>query len=59
VRIDKPRQDNFARAVDLGNFLAILLQPGIAQRIFRGADGDDLTAEAQDRAIFDDAEFGK
>ena len=57
VRIDEAGKDYFARAIDLGDFLAILLEPGIAQGVFGRADGNDLPAEAQDRAIFDDAEF--
>ena len=57
VRIDEAREDDFARAVDLENFLAIFLQPGITQSVFGRADGNNLTAEAQDSAIFDDAEL--
>ena len=37
--------------------LAVLLQPGVAQGIFGLADGDDFSAKAENRAIFDDAEF--
>ena len=37
--------------------LPILFQPGIAQRILSGADGNDLSAEAQDGSVFDDAKF--
>ncbi len=57
VRIDEARQNNFARAVDLDNFLAILLQPRIAQGVFSRPDGNDLPAETQDSAVFDDAKF--
>ena len=55
--IDEAGQNDFAGAVDLDDFLAILLQPGIAQGVFGRADGNDLPAEAEDSAIFDDAEF--
>jgi hypothetical protein len=53
----KPGQNDLSRAIDLGNVLAILLQPGIAQRVFGRAHGNDLSAETQHRAVFDDAEF--
>lgn len=59
MRIDESGEDNFARAVDLKNSLAVLLQPGIAQGIFSCADRNDLAAEAEDGAVFDDAEFFK
>ena len=55
--IHEAGQDDFTGAVDLSDFLAVLLQPGIAQGVFGGADGNDLSAEAEDRAVFDDAEF--
>ena len=55
--INESGQDDFARAVDLGDFLAILLQPRIAQGVFGGADGNDLSAEAEHGGIFDDAEL--
>jgi hypothetical protein len=57
VRIDETGEDDFARTVDLGDSLAILLQPGIAQGVFGRANRNDLPAEAQDSAIFDDAEL--
>ena len=57
MRIDKTRQDDFARAVDLDKFLTVPLQPGIAQRVFGLSDGNDLPAEAENGAILDDAEF--
>src|ERR1700733_8802592 len=59
MRIDKAGQNNFAGTVDLDNFLTILLQPGITQRIFGRANGNDLPAEAKDSSIPDDAEFSK
>src|ERR1035437_8893068 len=57
VRIHKAWENIFARAVDLGNLAAILLQPGIAQRFLRGADGNDFPPPAQDSPFFDDAQF--
>ena len=51
MRIDKSGQYDFAGTVDLGDLLAILPQPGIAQGILRGADRNDLAAETEDRAI--------
>jgi hypothetical protein len=59
MRINKTRQNDFARAIDLENFLAILLQPGIAQGLFGRADGNDLPPQAQNSAVLDDAELPK
>ena len=57
VRVHESRQHNFLFTVDLSEFLAILLQPGIAQGIFRFADGSDSSSDAEDGGIFDNAEF--
>ena len=57
MRIDKAGEHDFVLAVDLNNFLAIFLQPGIAQCIFGRADGDDFPADAENRGIFDDTEI--
>ena len=54
VRIDEPGQDDLAGAVDLGDAAAISLQPGIAEGVFRSSDRNDLAAQAEDCAIFDD-----
>src|SRR6202035_4326579 len=59
VGIHEPGQDNFTGAVDLSNFLAIPLQPGIAEGVFGGADRNDLPAETEDRTVFDDADFSE
>ena len=55
--IDKSRKHYFAGAVDFQNFLAIVLQPLIAEGVFRLTHGDDFSANAQNRAIFDNAQF--
>jgi len=57
VRIHESGQDHFASTIHLGELPAILLQPGIAERVFRFADGNDLSAEAQHGGVFDDAWF--
>ena len=57
VGVDKARQHDFAGAVYLHDFLAILFQPGIAQGVFGGANGDYLSAEAEDGGVLNDAEF--
>ena len=57
--IDEAGEHDTAGAVDFGYFLAILLEPGIAEGIFGLADGDDLAAETKDGGVFDDAEIGE
>ena len=57
VGIDEAGQHDLAFAVDLDDCLAILLQPGIAEGVFAFADGDNLSAEAEHGAVFDDAKF--
>lgn len=57
VGIHKAGKDHFSCAVDFDNVLAILFQPGVAERGFGGADRNKFTAKAEDSAIFDDAEF--
>ena len=57
--IDKARQHHAPATVDFDDLLAILLQPGIAQSVFRGADRNDLASQAEHGSVFDDAEFGK
>ena len=59
MRIHETRQYDFSRAVDLGNTLAVLLSPRIAQRVFRLAPGNNLPANAQHRAVFDNAKVAK
>jgi hypothetical protein len=58
VGIDESRQNDFSRTIDLGDSilisLPIVLQPGIAQSILGAADGDDLAAYAEHRAVVDD-----
>ena len=53
VRIDKTRQDDATAAVDLDDFLAILLQPRIAQRVFGAADGNNLAADAENGSVIE------
>ena len=59
MRIHKPGQDDFTRAVDFIELSAVLPDPPIAERIFRLAYGDNLPADTQNCAILDDAEFAK
>ena len=59
MRVHESGQDDLSGAIDLDNFFAILLDPRIAQRVFGLADGDNLSADAQHRAVFDDAEFSE
>src|SRR5208282_6291429 len=56
VRIDESRKHDFADAVDFANLFAILLYPGVVERVFGLANGNDLAAHAEDRAVFDQAE---
>ncbi len=56
VGIYKSRKDDFVSAIDLENFLAVLPQPRITQGIFRRADRNDFSAEAEYSRIFDDAQ---
>jgi hypothetical protein len=57
VGIDKAGQDNFTGAVDLGDFLAIPLEPGISQRVFGRAYGDDRPPDTENRTSVNDVEF--
>ena len=57
MRVHESRQDHLAGAIDLDNFFSILPDPGIAQRVFSLAGGDNFLAHAQNCAILDDAEF--
>jgi len=58
VRIDEAGQNYAAAAIDLGYFLAILLKPRIAKRIFGAASRDDLSANTEYSGIADDSKFG-
>lgn len=55
--IDEAGKHDFAGAVDLGDLLAMFFDPGIAESVFGGTDGDDLAAEAENGSVFNDAEF--
>ena len=57
MRIHEPGKDDFTRAIDLVHSLAMFLQPGIAQSISYGSHRDNFPAQAQNRPIFDDAQF--
>ena len=59
MRIDESGENNFPFAVDFGDFLAVLLEPGIAEGAFDRTNRDNLPAEAENRAVLDDAEFFK
>jgi hypothetical protein len=58
VRIDEAGQNYAAAAIGLLYFLAILLKPRIAQRVFGAANRDDLSANAEYSSIANDSEFG-
>jgi hypothetical protein len=57
VGIYKSGKYNFVGAIDLENLFVVFLQPGIAQGVFRRADRDDFSAEAEYSGILNDAEF--
>ena len=57
--VDQAGQNNLARTIDLRDLVAVFRQPGIEQGVFGAADGDDLSAEAENGAIGDQAEFFK
>ena len=57
VGIHEAGEDDFSRAVDLDDFLAILFQPGITKSVFGCADGNKFSTEAQDSGVFYNAEF--
>ena len=57
MRVDKSGQNHFAGAVDLDDLAAISLEPSVAQRVLGGADGDDFSAQAQHRAVLNDAKL--
>src|SRR5713101_7039269 len=59
VGIDEPGQNNLTLTVNLDDSLAILLEPGIAQRVFGVADGNNLPADTKDGSVFYDAEFAE
>jgi hypothetical protein len=53
VGVHESGQYDLARAIDLDNFLAILSDPGITQRVFGFARGDNFFTHAQHRAVLD------
>ncbi len=55
--VDKSWKNNFARTINLDNFLAVLSQPGIAKRIFGFAHRYDFADDAENGGILDDAKF--
>ena len=55
--IDEAGKDDSAGAIDFGDLLTMLLDPGIAESIFGRADGDDFAADAEDGGVFENAEF--
>lgn len=57
VGINKSRDYNFTGAIDLRELLSMFPDPGIAQRIFRCADRNDPAADAEHRAMAENAEF--
>ena len=59
MRVHEPGQDNLAGTIDLDNFLSVLFDPGIAQSVSGFAGGDNLASDAEDGAVFDDAEFSE
>jgi hypothetical protein len=59
MRIHESGKDDFTRAIDLVHSLAMFPQPGIAQSVSYSAHRDNFPAQAQNRPIFDDAQFPK
>jgi hypothetical protein len=59
VRIHKSWYHDFVCAIDFDKLFAILLHPGIAERIAGLADSNDLAACANDSSIFDGSEFAQ
>ena len=57
VRVDESGNDYFCPTIDLRNFLAILVEPWIAEGVFGYSDSDDLAADAQNGSVVDDAEL--
>lgn len=59
VRIYESGQDDLAVAINLSDFLAVLFDPRIAQRVFTLAHRDNFAAHAEHCGIFEHAEFSK
>src|SRR5271156_4530253 len=59
MRIDEARQDHAPTAINLDDLLAILLQPWIAQRVFRCPDRNDLPAQTEDGRVMNNSKLGK
>jgi hypothetical protein len=57
VGIDKSRENDLSLTINLDNLLAILPDPGVAQRISGPAYRDDLPGDTQHRTIFDYGKF--
>ena len=57
VGIDKSREDDLSLTINLDNLLAILPDPGVAQRLFGIANRDNLPGDTQHRTIFDHGKF--
>jgi hypothetical protein len=55
MRINESRDDNVTGAIDLGDLLAMLFDPGIAESGFGRADGDDLASDREDGCVFENA----
>ena len=59
MRIHESGKNDLACTIDLDDPLAILLEPGVAQRIFALANGDNLASDAKHGGVLDDAEFAE
>jgi hypothetical protein len=57
MRVHESGEDNLSGAIDLDNFLAISLYPGVAHRVFGFAGRNNLPAGTQYSAILNDAEI--
>jgi hypothetical protein len=57
VRIHKSRQHHLPGAIDLDDLFSIFLNPGIAERVLRLADRNNLPTKAKNGGIFEDGEF--
>ena len=59
VGVDEPRQRYLADTVDFDQALAVLFNPGIAQRLAGGADRNNLSADTEHSSFLDDSELVK
>jgi hypothetical protein len=59
VRIHKTRKHDLAATVDLDDFLAVFLQPGIPESVPGLADRNNLPAEAEHGGVLENAQIAE